>query len=130
MNRPNAGFWISGSAGLESDLDLAAHLVDEGAIFPAAVAFHCQQAAEKFIKGFLIWNGIEFPKTHDLKELLDLAAESNSHLATELKESITLTPYGVELRYPGDRAEASPDEARSALVLARKVKNAILPLLC
>jgi len=32
--------------------------------------FRCQQAVEKAIKGVLIKNGINFPKTHDIKFLL------------------------------------------------------------
>ena len=66
---------------------------------------------------------------HDLKELLDLAASINQRLADELRQVIALTLYGVELRYPGDRPEASPDEARCALTLARQVYDTNLPLL-
>jgi HEPN domain-containing protein len=29
-------------------------------------AFHCQQAAEKLLKGFLVLASIDFGKTHDL----------------------------------------------------------------
>lgn len=29
-------------------------------------AYHCQQAAEKSLKGFLSWHDIPFSKTHDL----------------------------------------------------------------
>ena len=29
-------------------------------------AYHCQQAAEKALKGFLSWHDISFGKTHDL----------------------------------------------------------------
>ena len=34
------------------------------------VCFHCQQSAEKYIKGYLIYLGIAFPKTHEIGELL------------------------------------------------------------
>jgi HEPN domain-containing protein len=37
--------------------------------FPAEVVFHCQQAAEKALKGFLVWHNQPFRKTHDLIEL-------------------------------------------------------------
>ncbi|MFO7905819.1 MAG: HEPN domain-containing protein [Planctomycetota bacterium] len=33
----------------KADLDVAEHLFGEGARFPNAVAFHCQQAAEKYL---------------------------------------------------------------------------------
>lgn len=40
---------------------------------PADVCcFHAQQAAEKYLKAYLISRQIKFPKTHDLKALLNL----------------------------------------------------------
>ncbi len=32
--------------------------------------YHCQQAAEKALKGYLFWHDIPFRRTHDLGELL------------------------------------------------------------
>ena len=34
------------------------------------VCFHCQQVAEKYLKGFLAWHGTPFSRTHDLVEML------------------------------------------------------------
>jgi predicted nucleotidyltransferase len=34
--------------------------------FREIVAFHCQQAVEKFLKALLVRRQIEFPKTHDI----------------------------------------------------------------
>ena len=113
----------------DADMGLAEHLLSEKAPFYNAIAFNCQQAAEKFIKAFLVWAQVDFPKTHDLTELLALAAPINDYLAAQLREATALTPYGVELRYPGDRPDASPAEAREAVRLARKVRDAVLPLL-
>ena len=31
--------------------------------------YHCQQAAEKAIKAWLVWKDMPFPKTHDLEAL-------------------------------------------------------------
>ena len=38
------------------------------------VCFHCQQGAEKYLKGFLAWHGVPFAKTHDLVALLATTA--------------------------------------------------------
>ena len=35
--------------------------------------FHCQQAAEKAVKGFLVFQDQRFEKTHDIEVLLRLA---------------------------------------------------------
>ena len=36
-------------------------------------AFHCQQAAEKAVKAYLVFRDRPFPKTHDVAELIDRA---------------------------------------------------------
>lgn len=37
---------------------------------PSEALFHCQQAAEKYLKAYLTWNQAAFRKTHDLEELV------------------------------------------------------------
>jgi HEPN domain-containing protein len=37
-----------------------------------AACFHAQQTAEKYLKAFLQEQGVAFPKTHNLIELLEL----------------------------------------------------------
>ncbi len=110
----------------DSDMKLAGHLLSAGGIYPNAITFHSQQAAEKYLKAFLTWHQVAFPKTHDLEELLDLGETVDAELAASLRDIIVLTPYGVELRYPGDRPDASPDEAREALELAEKVCKLVM----
>jgi HEPN domain-containing protein len=39
-------------------------------------AFHCQQAAEKYLKAYLVRQQIEFRKTHALGHLLHLASQA------------------------------------------------------
>jgi HEPN domain-containing protein len=112
-------------AGPDEDLAVAEHLLPEGARHANAVAFHCQQAVEKYLKAFLTWREVEFPKTHDLGRLLDLVETMDGPLAHSLREVISLTPFGVELRYPGDRPDASPEQAHEAVQLARKVHMAV-----
>jgi hypothetical protein len=41
-----------------------------------AVAVHSQQAVQKALKALLVWYQVEFPKTHDIKRLLDLLCGS------------------------------------------------------
>lgn len=63
----------------------AEFLLTESAAFPSVAAFHCQQAAEKYLKAFLTWHGVEFPKTHDIGVLLDLVETVAPELATSLR---------------------------------------------
>jgi HEPN domain-containing protein len=113
----------------DADMALAEHLLSEAAAFPNAITFNCQQAAEKYLKALLTWWDTEFPKTRVLGKLIKLVHMRDAELAESLLDAISLTPYGVELRYPGDRPDASQQDAREAVLLARKVRDAIGPLL-
>src|SRR5438105_2264840 len=115
--------WI---AKAEEDLGLATHLVAEDAPWRSAVGFHSQQAAEKFMKAFLVRHQVEFPKTHALGELLDLIAKVDEPLADSLRGTTALNPYGVAVRYPSEEPEPTADEAKVAVSLAKKVRDAIL----
>jgi HEPN domain-containing protein len=66
--------------------DLAASdvLLKEGFEDYENVGFHAQQAAEKFIKAFLVRHQIEFPKTHDIVLLRRLVARVDPGLAKKL----------------------------------------------
>lgn len=46
------------------------------------VAFHAQQAAEKYLKGYLVSRGIDPPRIHDLRPLLSLCREHDATLAS------------------------------------------------
>jgi HEPN domain-containing protein len=60
----------------ESDLANAELCVAAGKSLDTA-CFHCQQAAEKALKAYLIANKIKFPLIHDLKRLLDDCSRLN-----------------------------------------------------
>lgn len=111
------------------DLAAARMLIGSDAPLPYPACFHAQQAAEKFLKAFLTFHQIEFPKTHNIGELLNLAGKAAADLPTILTTAAALTPYGVELRYPGDAPAPDEAEAKSAIALAEKVRDEILVLI-
>ena len=81
------------------------------------VCFHCQQAAEKLPKTYLVACGQSYPITHDLLTLLERIPPLNAE-AEEMRDILALLlPYAVEVRYPDDgQAPTAPDaqEARQA----------------
>ena len=113
----------------EEDLGAAKYLLSGATCFPSVVAFHAQPAAEKHLKALLTWQQIEFPKTHDIDELLDLLTAADANLAASLRVASSLTPYAVEVRYPSDIPSLAPDEARNAVELSGRVASAILAAL-
>ncbi|MHC4624629.1 MAG: HEPN domain-containing protein, partial [Planctomycetota bacterium] len=85
------------------------------------VCFHCQQAAEKLLKGFLVAHGCAYPITHNLFVILDKVAE-NDGSAESLRETLAvLNPYSVEIRYPGDELTLTIDSAAEARQAAEEV---------
>lgn len=106
------------------DLLVCDSLSVHGADLWEAVAFHCQQAAEKALKAILVWHQVEFPKTHDIQRLLDLLADVDPDLVGLSADAAELTPYGVEYRYPGEYPPVRRESALSAQAVARRVYDA------
>ena len=109
----------------EEDLAAAEHLVASEEPLWASAAFHAQQAAEKYMKAFLVHHQVEFRKTHDLGELLDLVATLDEPFAKSLGDLTILNPYGVDARYPGDYPDVRRQDAEEAVSLAGRVRQAV-----
>jgi HEPN domain-containing protein len=108
----------------EGDLRSARHLLILPQLDYFTAAFHAQQAAEKFLKAFLVRHQVPFPKTHDIQELLGLAAGVIAGLKAELGSAAMLTPFGVDFRYPGEQI-ADLRTAREAVEEAQRVREVI-----
>lgn len=67
--------------------------------FPDEIfGFHAQQAVEKTLKAWLAFLGASFPKTHDLKRLIDLLDERG--VPTDgLDSFVDLNAFAVQYRY-------------------------------
>lgn len=110
----------------DEDFQTAEILLASDAPLYGSIGFHCQQAVEKWMKGWLTWRDVEFRKTHDLVELLDVMAKIDPALAQKIEESAILTHYAVVHRYPGDLPDLSRQEALSAVRITRYVRETIL----
>lgn len=90
-----------------------------------AACFHAQQAAEKYLKAYLVQQGVEFPLTHNLSKLLELCATINPSFRSLESIAKPLTPYAVEMRYD---SEFWPDDqvAEEARTAALAVKDFVL----
>ena len=81
------------------------------------------------MKALLTRHQIEFPKTHVIRRLLILLEPVDPAMVEALDDANWLSPFGAEIRYPGDRAEALPGEEVRALQLAQKVRDAAMAVL-
>jgi len=90
--------------------------------------FHCQQAAEKYLKALLAWHGLSIPRTHDVRLLKEQCQAVAPGLGLAKVDVSILTPYAVDLRYDLDFAP-SPEQTAQALALATQVRAAVVRLL-
>jgi HEPN domain-containing protein len=93
------------------------------------VCFHCQQAAEKYLKGFLAWHAQPFGRIHDLEVLVARCAAVRPELVHLRGQANLLTDYAVEIRYPDAMEEPTLPESEEALEAALAIKSAVLSAL-
>ncbi len=83
----------------KQDLVLVEQIKDNPEVASEIKYFHLQQSVEKALKSLLSFKGVEFPKTHDLEDLIELAGERQITLPDYINTLTELTPYAVEFRY-------------------------------
>ncbi len=84
----------------EADLSSAEFLQNMRSIPTEIICYHCQQSAEKYLKGFLALNSEEIKRTHDLVILNKECCKYDEDFETIEEECLMLTDYGVNIRYP------------------------------
>jgi HEPN domain-containing protein len=77
--------------------------------------YHCQQAAEKALKGFLVLHDQRVEKTHDVGLLLDRVALIEPVVETWRDAADRLTPLATAYRYPSAGEEPLPEDFQEAL---------------
>jgi HEPN domain-containing protein len=82
------------------------------------IAFHCQQAVEKYLKASLIHLGIEFQRSHDLPYLLEMLSGKVEIKPETFDKAIILNGYSVEIRYPNQIIHLTKNELKSAISIA------------
>lgn len=79
--------FLAAKIGLEHDVPLD------------TICFHLHQAAEKLVKAFLDSRQRDYPYTHDLIQLLDLAAQDDPSIAAFREPFKGFTTFAVAMRY-------------------------------
>jgi HEPN domain-containing protein len=91
------------------------------------VTFHCQQCAEKYLKGLMEELGLSIPKTHYLVVLLAARLPHHPTLRSLRRGLLFLSGFAVDTRYPGDGA--SKRQAIAALRWMDRVRTPARALL-
>lgn len=113
----------------DNDLRNAAHTLKIKRNCPTdTVCFHAQQCVEKYVKAFLTFSGIDFPRTHAIERLVALIPSDARPSLTD-DEQDQLTEYATVTRYPGGYEPIPVGEARQAVRIARRVRRDVRALL-
>ena len=87
------------------------------------ICYLCQQSAEKYLKGYLVFKGIDdLPKIHNLDTLCDICGEYDDSFDEIQKPCGILTDYGVQPRYPHEMF-IEEHHMKKALECARQIKD-------
>ena len=89
------------------------------------ICYHCQQATEKYLKGFLAAKGETIQKTHDLVWLNSACRQYDEGFDAIEKNCLLLTDYGVAVRYPFP-IDVNASDMEIALRHAQQVKDFVL----
>ena len=112
--------WLSFA---RDDLLIARHAFED--IHPKQIfiaCYHCQQAAEKALKAYLISKNTTFERTHDLVVLQGQCLDFEEGFDDLLADCSILTPYVTQARYPNTEEITEPETA-SALHRAERIVN-------
>ena len=104
----------------EDGLSTARRLAGGDQPLPDQTGFFCQQAAEKYLKAFLIAAGQPPPRIHDVDALLEMCAVEDKAFEQLRRPLEGLTEFAVTFRYPGEWSDV--DEAEQALDQAEQVR--------
>ncbi|MCI0691565.1 HEPN domain-containing protein [candidate division KSB1 bacterium] len=123
MNDPKKELVRSWLTKAQHDLGSAQLLASSANPYLDTAIYHCQQAAEKAFKAFLVHHDVDFEKKHNLSILVDLCKQIEPGFQAFQDAATILTPYATAYRYPGEFFGPEPDtqQVQDALQLAKQI---------
>ncbi|KLU61001.1 HEPN domain protein [Peptococcaceae bacterium CEB3] len=111
----------------EMDLSSAEYLLGMRPMSIEIICYHCQQAAEKILKGYLALKGEKIPKIHDLDDLRMSCLKYSESFEAIADPCTNLTAYGVQARYPFN-SSLDEQDMHWALKDAKDIQNTVLTM--
>ena len=117
----------------DEDFDFADSVLEDS-LFYAQICFHFHQAAEKYLKAFIVGNDLEFRKIHDLQVLLKSCETKDIALEILDNDCKILNRFYIDTRYPvhwpsNYTIETARDAKSSAAKIRDKIKMVLKPIL-
>jgi HEPN domain-containing protein len=83
----------------EEEYEFASSIMED-TTFYSQLCFHFHQAAEKYLKTYIIANDLEFKKIHDLMVLLKICLSKNKEFEKLRNSCKFINRFYIETRYP------------------------------
>jgi HEPN domain-containing protein len=116
------GEWVKKA---EEDYQFAASVLEDSTFY-AQICFHFHQAAEKYLKAFIVAWDLEFQKIHDLLVSLKICSDLEPGFGRILDDCKFLNRFYLDTRYPVHwPTNYSKEEAKKAKNASEQVRKAI-----
>jgi HEPN domain-containing protein len=109
----------------DNDLKSAEILFNAEEVLWENVCTLSQQAAEKYLKALLLYLDVDFRRSHSLVYLLGLLEPFVEITARMYAVADFLTPFAVDIRYPGEM-EVNSADAEEAILGAQMFRDYVL----
>jgi HEPN domain-containing protein len=108
------------------DLAVAFELMERERTSYDAVGFHAQQAAEEFLKTLLIRYQIPFPKTGNIRRVIELVEVAVPNIRQHLNNAGFSSLYGGETRDPESQLPLNRDAGARAVEMAAHAQVVVM----
>jgi len=119
MNIDDVKEWIEIA---DNDFDSAVLLNEAVRKHHEIICYHCSQAVEKYLKGYLVSMDIVPKKTHDLRYLNSLCIELDVNFESIITECAFLNKFANDIRYP-HKYEIYESDVSFSINAVKKVRN-------
>ena len=119
MNIDDAKEWIIIA---DNDFDSAKLLNESIRRHYEIICYHCAQAVEKYLKGYLVYNEIVPRKTHDLLFLNSVCIEKDKRFENIIIGCGFLNRFTGDIRYP-HRYETTEADANFSIETVEKIRD-------
>jgi HEPN domain-containing protein len=110
----------------DEDFGFAESCMRQESTFYPQVCFHFQQAAEKYLKAFIIAKGLAFSKVHDLVHLLRICSAQSLAFSGLEEDCVLLNTAYIETRYPVHwPTNYTRESAEQAFISAERIAKVV-----
>jgi HEPN domain-containing protein len=86
------------------------------------ICYHCAQAVEKYLKGYLEYKDIVPEKTHNISYLNSICIEQDNRFINIKTECDFINKFANDIRYP-HRYETKESDVNFCINVVKKIKN-------